>query len=390
MEYIAIALNDAFKGGRESASLSFSDDYLVCNFNDQEIRIPTNEIELSLGGASQRLIYLKHPSLGFTTLYTTNLQFLKDPALANNATVQGVAEAKQKFRTNNTLSVFAIILAIVGGIAIFFWQKDSIVKSLAEMVSIETENELGDSLFDSVVEEDQLIKDTILIAQITEIAQPIIDQVKDTNYHFKFYIINDPSLNAYALPGGHIVIHTGLINSADSWAQIQGVLAHEVSHVTKRHHVRGVIGNLGTLVLLSAFIGDGSAIMDAIYQYGGQLESLMYSRHFEEEADESGWEYLIAANIDPAGMIQFFEKLDKKPEGNDEESDEKEEDKEDGEDESEDDDTMEELASFLSTHPATKERIERLNEKLEKLGHNDYTQPTIDLEEFKITLNEQL
>ena len=385
MKYSAIALNDKFNGGRQSASLHFSEQNLVCSFNEEELLIPASQVELSLGGASQRLIYLRHSKLGATTLYTTELQFLQDSALAGNLSVQNVLAAKNKFRTRNLLSIAAIMLFIGAVILGFVLNQNKLVKLLADQVPIQSEQELGEKIFGSVVEESQLIKDSILIAQITHIAQPIVEQVEDSNFYFQFDIIDDPTMNAFALPGGRIVINSGLINMAESWEEIQGVLAHEISHVTKRHHVRGIISKLGVMFLLSAFIGDGSAIMDAVYQYGSQLESLMYSRNFEQEADDSGWEYLVGANINPSGMIQFFEKLDEK---SSEEDQEKE--NEHDEDDRETDATVEELTSFLSSHPATTKRIEILNKKLLKLKTTEFIKSEIDLEQFKTRLNQKI
>jgi predicted Zn-dependent protease len=143
-----------------------------------------------------------------------------------------------------------------------------------------------------------------------------------------------------------VVIHTGLLEKAEGWNEVLGVLGHEVSHVTRRHHVRGVVSQLGAFYVLSLFLGDAGAIGGIILQTGAQLESLMYSREFETESDESGWEYLVKAGIHPGGMITFFEKLQK---------------------EYGLEDASQEKMSFLSTHPATSDRIKTLREKEKNL-----------------------
>ena len=124
----------------------------------------------------------------------------------------------------------------------------------------------------------------------------------------EFFIIEADEVNAFALPGGKIVIHSGLLTRAESWEEVAGVLSHEIAHVTQRHHIRGVISKLGVFTIVSFLIGDGTAVAATISEMGGQLESLAYSRSFEKEADNKGWDFLEQANINPEGMIVFFQK----------------------------------------------------------------------------------
>lgn len=128
---------------------------------------------------------------------------------------------------------------------------------------------------------------------------------KGSRFKYEFHVARDPSLNAFALPGGVIVVNTGLIEATSRREELAGVLAHEVQHVELRHSLRGMVKNLGLRGLFAFAVGDlgGSLLGEAAVE----LTSLKFSRDDESEADAAGFDALIAAGIDPSGMPAFFE-----------------------------------------------------------------------------------
>ena len=174
--------------------------------------------------------------------------------------------------------------------------------------------------------------------RLDSITRPLVQSVENKAFKFSFTIVEDGTMNAFALPGGAVVIHTELLEAADNAEEVAGVLAHEISHVTRRHHIRGIIGNLGIFFIIRALLGDVAGLSGDIATAGATLSSLKYSRGFETEADDEGYSLLLKAHIKPDGMIHFFEKLKKEnPDAG--------------------------MMDFLSTHPATSDRIENLNKK---------------------------
>jgi predicted Zn-dependent protease len=139
-------------------------------------------------------------------------------------------------------------------------------------------------------------------------------------YPFHFYVVKDSRLNAFAVPGGHIFVHSGLIQRADSVAELAGVLAHEVAHITQRHMARQVAASkqsqTSSLLLVAAAVlagmqGQGeaaTALVAGASAYSRQ-EMLAYSRAHEHEADRLGIQYLAAAGYDPEGLPQFLRQL---------------------------------------------------------------------------------
>ena len=138
---------------------------------------------------------------------------------------------------------------------------------------------------------------------------------------FQFFGVDDSSLNAFAMPGGNIGVHTGLILAAQSESELAGVMAHEVAHVTQRHIARmvGRQSETGLLMLASLLVAvlaaKSSPQMSQAAIMGGQAaglsSQLAYSRSFENEADRIGLQNLTAAGFDVRGMSAFFERLQK-------------------------------------------------------------------------------
>ena len=141
----------------------------------------------------------------------------------------------------------------------------------------------------------------------------------NANQRFEFFAIRDDSINAFAMPGGFIGVHTGLLLAAQTESELASVLAHEISHVTQHHIARLVgkqsqlstIGIAGLLVALLA-TRSGSDLGQAamLATQGGAIQAqLGYTRDFEREADRIGFQVLQQAGFDINGMVSFFERL---------------------------------------------------------------------------------
>jgi len=173
---------------------------------------------------------------------------------------------------------------------------------------------------------------------------------------FSFFAVDDRSLNAFAMPGGNIGVHTGLILAAQSESELAGVMAHEVAHVTQRHIARmvGRQSETGLLMLASLLVAvlaaKSSPQMSQAAVMGGQAagmsSQLAYSRSFENEADRIGLQNLTAAGFDVRGMSSFFERLQKNSrlyENN--------------------------APAYLRTHPLTGERISEMESRVMQLPY---------------------
>ena len=213
--------------------------------------------------------------------------------------------------------------------------------------------------------------------EVLKVLQDTVDFLKQSlpgnPYDLNVYILPVEQVNALALPGGPIVIFEGLIDKAESPEELAGVLAHEIQHILLRHSTRGILRNLAKSMLVTLFLGDVNSVMEGIVQLAGQLETLGLSREMEAEADQKGMELILAANIDPHGMIRIFKKLMQ------EDFSQKKLPK--GKPVSEEND----LSSYFSTHPSSQNRLARLEKQMRSHENRIWTPlfPNLDWNEIK-------
>ncbi len=146
-------------------------------------------------------------------------------------------------------------------------------------------------------------------------------------------------LNAFALPGGYIVVTEKLLETVDSAEELAGVLAHEIGHVVEHHPMEGVVRAVGFSLLFDLMVGGGTGVVDTLATAGGILLAISHTRDDEREADRIGVEMLRQARIDPDGLASFFRRL-KEEYGALEEG------------------TAGRVLAFISTHPPFTERIQ--------------------------------
>ncbi len=170
-----------------------------------------------------------------------------------------------------------------------------------------------------------VLDDPQLTEYVTLLGSKIASQANDGDHEFEFFVVNDSSINAFAMPGGYIGVHSGLILASENESELAGVLAHEVSHVTQRHIARSIYDNQRSSVLsiasmLAAIVLGATTDMSGDAMQGimtaGQAavaqRQLNFSRANEQEADRIGIDVLAAAGFDPSGMSSFFEKLSRR------------------------------------------------------------------------------
>lgn len=363
--YPSILIHPSVEGGRCSGELRISQHGVFFTSQEKEYSISFSQMEVSAGGSGNRFVFFKDKHQQEISIYTGDKSVLKHPDLLQH---QGLrpAVARSRWATRGILIasasvVTAVVLFFVG----LYLLKDVLVEKAAQAVPVKWEQEMGDKLFSTLSLNYRFVRNDSLKAEFMKVAKPLFTEIEKQGFTIDVYFVSDPTINAFALPGGKVVIQTGLIQNAQSWEEVLGVLSHEIAHVTRRHHIRSVVNSVGIYALVSFALGDVSAILATVGAAGGNLAELANSRTFEYEADETGWDYLVATKINPEGMISFFETLDNQPK-------------------SQIDSTLSESIdlSFLSTHPDTKDRINKLKEKQKELKMNFTVQPA-NFEAFK-------
>lgn len=198
----------------------------------------------------------------------------------------------------------------------------------AESIPVGTERRLGDRIMRDIWRDPAYLDDPVLNDYLRALWEPLYDSASrrgevgaelGERFAWRTFLVQDPSVNAFALPGGYVGIHLGLIAVTASSDELASVLAHEMSHVTQRHIARSVASSQSRSILavasliLGVLAASRSADAANALIAGGQAVAMQgqlnYSRDMEREADRIGYGVLTGAGFDPAGMASMFEKL---------------------------------------------------------------------------------
>ena len=289
------------------------------------------------GTATHWLVHVLNPA-DATTLRTR----------ADWAALPSVKRLNQQQRNKRTKRLFGwsavalLVLSPLLALLLFLSQAARIAEAIAERIPVADEVRLGRQAFESMRGELKLLDTGAAHAAVNHIGRKL---TAGSRYTYEFHVVNDATLNAFALPGGIVVVHTGLIAATRRPEELAGVLAHEVQHVELRHGTSAIVKDLGWRVLWTWFTGDWGGTLAG--QAAAQLGSLKFSRDAESAADEAGFATLVRVGIDPSGMPDFFATMAKQ--------------------------AGDAPAAFLSTHPLSTAREQALRQRLTELPAKPFT-----------------
>lgn len=252
----------------------------------------------------------------------------------------------------STTRAFAIVAAIAvtgGGCA---------------RISPQQEAEMGLNYAQQINAQLPIVRDPEANAYINQLGGSLAKLVDDQGRTWRFSIVDDPDINAFAVPGGYIYVNKGLILRAQTLSQLAGVVGHEIAHVTQRHSVKQMekgqkvgIGATLACILQPDFCQNGGG---DLLNLGATAIMARFSRGDETEADQYGVKYTLRAGIDPRGMPEMFEIMlaerDSKGGGS---------------------------SSFLATHPIEEDRIAATRREIAALPSGSLSGITRDTPAFQ-------
>lgn len=218
----------------------------------------------------------------------------------------------------------ATLLAGMGGLATASAAEDlpSIGSPSDTLLSRERELAIGRAIFRSLRDTERVITDPEIQEYVQNLGQRLGVHAQEGGFAFNFFMVQDGAINAFALPGGYIGLHSGLLLATERESELAGVVAHEIAHVTQRHISRAVYANqrasilsmaamLGAILVGAAVGADADMISGAVMGVQGAAiqQQINFTRSNEYEADRVGVGILAAAGFDPMGMPAFFETL---------------------------------------------------------------------------------
>ena len=307
------------------------------------------DLTVSAGGLDHDQLVLKWTgSQGERTLY------LKDPDVIRafrrsapdhvTVSLEQAAERVRQVRHRRRM-VWSVaggaILALLLGL---WFGSDLLVELAVARIPVEWEQKLGESVYKDFLAKQVIVKEGVAVSAVEEMTHRLVEQIPNNPYKFEVTVVKSDVVNAFALPGGYIVVFTGLMKKADSGEEVAGVLGHELNHVLQRHGLERIVKQLGLVAVVSIVLGDQQGLVGLMRQLGVELLTLKFGREQETEADLTGLQLLVQAQIDPSGMISFFQRLSEKDEGR---------------------------MEWLSTHPMSQGRAERLKAELAAMPKRD-------------------
>lgn len=261
----------------------------------------------------------------------------------------------QTYRNQTSFPVLVLLLAL------FLANNNALAENInlpdigstAEAVlSVEDEKRLGKAFLRSVRHYYRLVDDALVNDYIQGLGNRLTSHIDGVRFDYNFFVVDEPTINAFAGPGGHIGINTGTILATESESELASVLAHEIAHVTQRHLQRSfekandmslptAAALIAAVLLGSKNIEVGEALLAASVA-GSTQTQINFTRTHEHEADRVGMQLLAGAGFDPRAMPVFFERLQKSTLG------------------------ANVFPEFLSTHPITISRISDTRNRAEQ------------------------
>ncbi len=307
-------------------------------------RFYLRDFEIEVGGFSSTVTILKHKPTKITLM-------IEDPgfvnALAQTKTPLADQASKASRKIKNVPRKLAMTWGtILGGtfaaVFIAYFSMEGIVGWIADRIPPQVERIIGETYVHLMPGSHSRVESENQ-HRIDRIAERLLRNLKNNPYQFEFIVVDDTQINAASLPGGIVLVYSGLIDHAQNDHEIAGVLGHEIGHVTRKHALRAMLHGIGFSNLVSIAFSGVSPEVVSLMGHTVDLEKLSYGRSQEYEADNIGTQLAVDSDYNPRGMVEFFSRLENELGGSNT------------------------LLAFLSTHPMPADRVTRIKQQIEQM-----------------------
>lgn len=295
---------------------------------------PYEQLRLAQGALPGEQIRIERGPEPSETLVVSDEAFLS--AIRDGAQTAG-RHLIPKFRRRHWAGAVALAGAgtVAVGLVFYAWVVPALADLAAGQIPPAWEERLGRATLESLAPPVLRCADPRRDVALTEIVRRLAAAAPANPYTFQIAVVDQPAMNAFAAPGGYLIIHLGLLAATETPAELAGVLAHEMQHVLHRHGTKAMLREISMRALLGLLVGDAGGLGQAL-EAAGALGQLRYRRRDEEVADRAGMNLIHAARVDPNGMVGFLRRLNRERPGA----------------------LLDQ--TYLSTHPLTAERIRQM------------------------------
>lgn len=353
---------DEIEGGRAGAVIRAGDRGIHARTSDgHEFVVPYDDCNLEMGGNSGHMLFCRTVDRGLT-IFCENRQFPVSLQQAGSGElfeqIEEILSTGSRQRWNSRLTVWLMIAAsILVLIGLWFGLVEG-ARVAVVALPFSVDEQIGTAALPAVIEE---FGEPLGCPEAEEQLQSIIDRLGKhaaiADVQYSVTIIDTPMVNAVALPGGPIIVFRGLIDSSDSAEQLASVIAHEMSHITLRHQIKGIAQAMGVVVAIEVLIGDVGGLVALAAEVMRTAALNNYSQEHETEADLEGARMMHESGLDPQAMMDMFENL---PEQD-----------------------LPDALNWLSTHPDSHDRIDRIRALVADLSAREYSPLDFTLEELQ-------
>lgn len=314
--------------------------------------LPLDNIEIDVAGHNEDRLRLHDKTTGMAIICTEHTkQFLE---ALHGADVSGhfkqkATQAKRKVQSMPWLKG-TYWLRIAVGFVVVIASCNFILSALFDLAADRIDPSVEAKIGEYYIKEKKKELDTSSDSykRIVRIGRSLVAKVGKTPYHFTFYVQKTPDVNAFALPGGYVMVNQGLIDKASSDDEIAGVLGHEIGHVIHRDGIRKIVHGLGVttcIAIVAGLAGDYSMQIAQALVVGRFFEGQSFTRAQEASCDIFGADLTVASGYDGEGMVKFFEKLKSEGVGG----------------------VDNKVVELLSDHPLDSDRVKAIKAEIERL-----------------------
>ncbi len=329
-------------------------------------RLPLQGASLEVGGASGVMLFVRHACAPGVTVYTEDAALVGQIGSAQPWGDQtGLFAELERARRGARLAIPAWIAAFALVGFLIFRSLDALVG----LVPMSVDKQIGAFAEPQMLSQSggPVMHDATVTKAVRDITKRLVKASAMPDLEVKVSVVDAPAVNAFALPGGYLVVYTGLLRDASGPEEVAGVLAHEIGHVTERHGLRRLGRSAGVVLLVDTILGDVAGMLGAAKEFFTLAAVNDYSREQEDAADAAGVRTMHAAGIDPAASRAFFERLAKEASALEDNA----------------------ALAWISTHPSHSERVAAIDAQIKALGPTEVRPLDIDWVAVKKVLGDE-
>lgn len=283
---------------------------LVFDSSGERVVIPQRRLLLARD-AEGRLVFTDPEQDGWEVTLPDD-DILRHPTFARlPVLVRQVRALRSAAESRRTLRLCAAFLGVFALLAALFMAAGPLAVRLAvNRIPVALEVKLGEKFAGDYLEDHRLADEPWAWARLGAVTNQLRPFLERMGMTWRLRVVQGRTPNATALPGGQIMVTTGMLQLVETPEELAGVLAHELAHVTHRHGLQQMVAGLGPLMAIQLALGDQQRLLADMLSGSAALAALSFSRNQEREADAAAFAFLAGAGVDPRGLQQLFLRME--------------------------------------------------------------------------------